>query len=272
MDQGFIQWLIAKGLSRRTIIYYKRYLLKLESILKEVSLDQEVVNAFVSAYNHAIARAFIKNYLEYKKRNDLEIPKITGRRKRSIPVVIPKAHIKLLRGFFYDNSIMYGLIFDLSYYGALRREEVMRIRLCDFNLVELRSGESDSVRLLIHGKGNRQRIVILPKDLMKALILYARIEKIGKEDRLFKVGKRTWWDHFYRACVGLGLTKVAGGKVLPLYHPHSIRHTRSTEWYSEGKDIVSIQKRLGHNNISTTRLYINPDEKEEEDLWKKEYD
>jgi integrase len=210
--------------------------------------------------------------LHFIKRLDLELPKTTGKLARKKIVLIPPEHIVQLRSHFYNKDIRLGLIFDLSYYGALRREEVVSIKLSDFNLEELANNPNKEARLLLtKTKFSKQRYVILPKLLIKAIVMYSREKGLSQHEKIFKLGKRAWWEYFYDACVKLGFTKMQGEKLLPLYHLHSIRHTRSSEWWESGIDIVRIQSRLGHSDISTTRRYITPDEKKEEQEWGKEY-
>ncbi|DAA97223.1 TPA: hypothetical protein CPT80_03290 [Candidatus Gastranaerophilales bacterium HUM_9] len=41
-------------------------------------------------------------------------------------------------------------------------------------------------------------------------------------------------------------------KLLPHIYPHKFRHSQATILEQNGVDIVTISKRLGHSNISTT--------------------
>jgi len=274
MDEGFVSYLISKKVCDKTIQAYCIYLKKMEFTLEELgtNLNQDILNGFLSIYSHGVARAFVKNYLKYKKINDLEIPDITGRKEKKQIIIIPKYHIEMFRNYFYDKRVDLGLMFDLTYYGALRREEVIGITMADFNLSELRSTDVTTVKLLIRGKGKRERVVILPKLLLKAILIYIDSKAIGKYDRIFKISNKRWWALFHKACLDLGFIKISKGKIVALYHPHSLRHTKSTEWFDEGLDIVSIQRRLGHSSISTTQIYINPDEKKEQNTWANEYE
>ena len=42
---------------------------------------------------------------------------------------------------------------------------------------------------------------------------------------------------------------------MELFGPHALRATAATNALEHGADIAKVQERLGHSNISTTRLY-----------------
>ena len=48
------------------------------------------------------------------------------------------------------------------------------------------------------------------------------------------------------------LTKFAKRHNLPPIHPHKFRHTQASLLISEGVDILTVSKRLGHAKVSTT--------------------
>ena len=43
--------------------------------------------------------------------------------------------------------------------------------------------------------------------------------------------------------------------------PHTFRHSFATHMIQNGADIISIQKMMGHENITTTEKYLNVDKK-----------
>ena len=51
---------------------------------------------------------------------------------------------------------------------------------------------------------------------------------------------------------------------------HDLRRARATQWMKEGVSMFRIKNRLGHSDISSTVLYINPDEEKELELWENE--
>ena len=276
MDEGFIDYLVIKNLSIKTIELYGLFLEKFEELLEKGNikeLSQDIINVFLSSYPHGVARAFMRNYLQYYKVDrKITIPMITGRREKKQLIPILETHLNALREHFYDKRADLGLIFDLSYYGALRREEVIKIRMIDINIDELSADPNKPVKLLIRGKGKRERFVIIPKLLLKTIILYVSELEIKRDDVIFKISGKRWWTIFNKACMDLGMIKLKAGKIVALYHPHSIRHYRASEWSDNGLPIEKIQNRLGHSSISTTQIYIHPETKKMMEEWGGEYD
>ena len=43
--------------------------------------------------------------------------------------------------------------------------------------------------------------------------------------------------------------------------PHTFRHSFATHMIQNGADIISIQKMMGHENLTTTEKYLNVDKK-----------
>ena len=158
---------------------------------------------------------------------------------------------------------------ELSYRCALRRNEVCTISVKDIDWAEWKK-ERKTGKLLIKGKGDKQRYVIVPINLMNKLGKYLNKINVFPTDKLFfkdddnkdiSISKERYWEIYHEAVVGLFGKK---------YKLHTLRHTKATQWFEEGIDIVRIQQRLGHSDISTTRLYINPDEKKELEKWQEE--
>lgn len=130
----------------------------------------------------------------------------------------------------------------------------MRIgELVTFTVEDLKPGE-----ITIKGKGGRRRVIPIRPDLYEALtdhILRHNI-RLGAVFR-HQVGKCTLSSDAYtvsglrkrlqRNCVKLGIP----------FNPHMMRHSIATALLTGGMDIVSVQKFLGHEHISTTMRYLH---------------
>ena len=107
-------------------------------------------------------------------------------------------------------------------------------------------------RANINCKG-KMRVVILPKDLCRMLIGFAKEQKITSgpvfvTKRGKPIDRSTIWKMMKALCESAGVSK---DKVFP----HNLRHLFARTYYSIQKDIVRLADILGHSSINTTRIY-----------------
>jgi integrase len=263
--QDFLDFLKIKGLGTKTISDYTSCYKRFEKVVEEEGaeeLTQQTINRFLLKHQSNVSRAFLKNFFIFHNIHHLNIPELTGRKKKIRRKNLGSFEVKVLRNYIYHNmNTRYLLLFDLSYYCALRRAEVMAIKVNDFDLIRWKEDTSKPCRLKILGKGRRERIVIVPPSLMHRIIDYIKETK-EIVDKLFPFCYQEWAEKFHSA--------VKETMEYP-YTPHDLRRARATKWNKEGLDITRIKTRLGHSSISTTELYINPDEEKELESWENEY-
>ena len=112
--------------------------------------------------------------------------------------------------------------------------------------------------IVIHGKGNRQRLVYLYKRaLLRAIARYVerRLRIATPHDELFISASGT---PLTTAHIRRELRAMAGSAGLARHvTPHMLRHTCATSWLESGLDIRFVQKLLGHHSISTTEIYTH---------------
>lgn len=112
--------------------------------------------------------------------------------------------------------------------------------------------------IVIHGKGNRQRLVYLYKrTLLRAIARYVeRRSRIAtRHEELFISAVGT---PLSTAQVRRELREIAASAGLARrVTPHMLRHTCATSWLESGLDIRFVQKLLGHHSISTTEIYTH---------------
>lgn len=258
----FIEWMAARKLSLKTIKEYLIYYRVFERELGEGNLNQAFINNFVIRHKSDTAKAFVKNMLEFYDLKQFEVPKIRGRKARKIRKSVPNKDFKAIRKRMYEKkAYKYGLMLDLTWHDGLRREETCTISLIDFDLKLWAEDTSKSCRLKIHGKGNKERHVIVPPKLMMRIIKWVESRKnIVPRDRLFGVKGKRWHEIFKDVVRSLDMN----------YSLHDLRRTRGTKWINE----IGINKakyRLGHADIGTTQKYFNIDEEKEMRDWEQEY-
>jgi integrase/recombinase XerD len=132
-----------------------------------------------------------------------------------------------------------------AYAAGLRASETVGLKVANI----------DSSRMVIrveHGKGGKDRYVMLSAQLLKILRLYWRLSR--PKDWLFpgrEESRPIDVQVLYAACRSAG--KAAGlGKRVTV---HTLRHSFATHLLENGTDIRIIQVLLGHNNLATTARY-----------------
>ena len=251
--ENFLDFLEAKGLSENTVLQY----LQLYERFPHQDLSQETINRFIKRCPNFMIRAFVKNYLAFLNIKDYDIPKFTGHRKNKEGTVLDENALRKLTDALYSTKTLLGALLELSYLCGLRISEAMYLTPSDFDW-DSWEGTDKPMRLKIKGKGNAERIIIVPNYMMKIMkeLVLEHLYKAGKNPaeqmntRIFYFSKQYW-----RKILAKKSIEVLGKRI----SPHDLRRSRATGWWREGKDITSIQKRLGHADISTTQRYIKPD-------------
>lgn len=143
--------------------------------------------------------------------------------------------------------------------------------LCQIKIDEIRGDE-----ILVHGKGQKDRIVYLNAKAKLALNAYLKqlYEKDGYKEYLFprkgpskglynKITKKYDSPKPYMdaSCVEGMLRRIAKKAGIENVHPHKFRRTCATFALRAGMPIEQVSKMLGHNAISTTQIYLDLDEK-----------
>jgi site-specific recombinase XerD len=135
---------------------------------------------------------------------------------------------------------------ELLYGSGIRRAELAGLDLDDVDL---------GARVArVTGKGNKSRMVPLTEASAMAMRSYLTVRP-GSSDRAFFLG---------RDAQRLGLRQV--WKIVKDYAHHSgidrasthaMRHSFATHFIEGGGDLSTLQKLLGHANISTTQVYLD---------------
>ncbi|PLV59754.1 tyrosine-type recombinase/integrase [Thermotoga sp. KOL6] len=231
---------VVKKRSERTLYQY-------HSILKEFSKFEPVTPETWREYLHSISMnspatqrnklVVVKNYLNWKVDrgmmnvenrfwNEAEPPKHH---------VLPKAiEIEEVRKIIeICDHPMYKAIFKILANTGMRISELINLEKEDISL-------NDSARIRIKGKGNKERIINVTKDLIEELINSGFFEKKPSVRSIQRAVRR------YARKAGIK-KKVT---------PHVFRHSFAVALIERGVPLNKIQALLGHANISTTSIYL----------------
>jgi len=138
-------------------------------------------------------------------------------------------------------------------------------------LVSLTLGQLqfDTGFVKIMGKGSKERMVPLPRNVLELLRYYldhvypnllpvAALELAPSKQYLFSVvynhevkplSRQLLWLHVKKVLLLAGITKNIS--------PHSLRHSLATHLLQQGADLRSLQMLLGHQNLATVQIYTH---------------
>lgn len=284
--------------SRKTLKTYAQWSRQFQRFLKNKS-PQELATSDVKEYLTYLAvkckvasstqnQAFnsLLFLFRYALKREFGVLKDVPRAKKSlyIPMVLSMAEIEaILKHLYYPYNLFVKVLFGCG----LRLFEGLQIRVGDFNF--------DDGKLLVHGKGKKDRTVPIPDSITQELKV--QIEKVAKlhdedlatgydgvflDDDLEKKYPKAPKEFMYqwvfpqqsltvmeengqRRRYHLHETQLQGA----LYHAvrkakipkkvtaHTFRHSFATHLLQANYDIRTIQTLLGHASLKTTMIYTH---------------
>lgn len=261
----FLTYLKASGLSKRSIKEYVWYHQKFFKRFGEANPNQQGINQFIEKHNNQPAKTFLKHLITFRKLEGLEIPKMKGSKQKKQKRYISPEEIIEMVDFFEKKNPKYALMLMLSYECALRKKELLSIKVEDFEWNEWHKDKNQNGVLKIShlgAKRQKERSVVVPAALMAVLYNYGKDKGLLKSDYFFGIrSKSTLWHQKFKEAV-----KHIGKN----YMLHELRFSKATFWYRNNVDIMRIKNRLGHSSVYTTQLYIDPSQRDEVEKWKKE--
>lgn len=156
-------------------------------------------------------------------------------------------------------------------------------------LVQVLITEIYGSKILIHGKGQKDRYVYLNAKAELALEMYLDDRKDNNPYLLprmvsikdVKLDKKSeyvdWWKcpeyiadgHTEKGTIESMTRRIAKRAGIEKANPHKFRRTCATMAIRRGMPIEQVSKMLGHENISTTQIYLDMSEDELEQAHKK---
>ena len=176
---------------------------------------------------------------------NLELPK----RTRTLPKFLSIDEIELLISSAGDikNSIRLRAMIELLYASGLRVSE-----LCELPMTGVLGD-----KLLIHGKGAKERLVPMHDAAIHALNKWLDARGDNESKYVFPSNGKT--GHITRDGFFKILKKCAtlAGIDPNRVSPHVLRHSFASHLLAGGANLRAIQTMLGHEDISTTQIYTH---------------
>ena len=266
---------LERGLSSNTIEAYLSDVEKLVGFIQAEDLDWRAVTGEdlhrfvctlqdlgIGARSQARIISGIRAFFHFLKINGiiaddpsrlLELPRLG----RNLPDILTVEEIDAMEaatdGKTYEG-VRNKAIIEMLYSCGLRVSELVGLKLSDIYM--------DEEYVIVKGKGEKQRLVPVARSALKEISAYlkrrgALTPKRGSENILFlnrRGGKMSRVMVFYIVkdlCGQCGIRKRIS--------PHTLRHSFATHLLEGGANLRAIQQMLGHENITTTEIYVHID-------------
>jgi len=250
-------WLEIQGKSKNTIKTYSSTIKKFLEFL----INNGIIITDIKSINSSLDKNLILKFLaelKVKKKLDSNSLRLYVRALSSFlkfldnenlakQIKAPKVDKRLPKFITFDelNKLLENaenyrdkLIIKFLFYTGVRVSELIKIKKNDIIF------EEGFVK--VYGKGGKERIVPIPKELLNELKDY--INKINTEN-IFPLSSRQVERIIKNTAKKAGISK----KVTP----HVLRHSLATTLLSKGVDIRFIQEILGHSSLNITQIYTH---------------
>jgi integrase/recombinase XerC len=219
--------------------------------LKENDNENRSINRKIST---------LKSFYKYLLRNEIVASSpmskiISPKNVKRLPVFVNEQNMQdmLEHNWSEDSDFKTQtdqLIVELLYQTGIRRAELLNIKCSDIDFYNF------SIKIL--GKGNKERILPLMKEMIEQLKTYILLrDEIVKNQHssLFSIanGKPIYAKYVHKVVKDyLSLSTTISKK-----SPHVLRHTFATHLLNQGADLNAVKELLGHANLNATQIYTH---------------
>ena len=197
----------------------------------------------------------LKSFYKFLYKNDY----IDKKDYPLVKVTYPKKEKKLPKFLYYNDlleiinesskdkdGIRDRLIIEMLYATGVRVSELVNIKLSDIDF--------NNKRIIVCGKGNKERIVYYGDYAEEVLLKYLKTHIRKDNNYLFLNSKgEQITDGGIRYIIDNIMKKLS---IKVHVTPHVLRHSFATHLLQNGADLKAIQTMLGHSDISSTQVYM----------------
>jgi integrase/recombinase XerD len=191
---------------------------------------------------HMAIRFLFHDVLDKRMWIDIHYSKVPEK----MPVVLAKEEVRKLLGAI-DNR-KHKLMMQLIYAAGLRVSELINLKAKDVEF-------GKNYGFVRKGKGNKDRIFIIPLKLENKLKELVDCEGLKKEDFLFTSIRGHKYTISCMRMIVQKATEMAG--IEKKVHPHTLRHSFATHLVEEGYSLQDVQAVLGHKSPETSLIYVH---------------
>jgi len=222
-------------------------------------IDQRLTAGYAASSINTDVRTF-HGFLRFLQEQGYSVPqfllRIPGLKQPDpLPKFLTDEQVRLVRDEFESRvakaenfrqrreALLDRAAFYLLWQSGLRMGEVEELRLENLDLENRRFTVRQS-------KALKDRTVFMTDTTVHAIREYLEVRGPGPTDHLFLYRNQP----LSKDLVPTHL-RVAGQRVGVKIYPHRLRHTAATQLLNAGCRVTSIQKFLGHKELSTTMIY-----------------
>lgn len=139
-------------------------------------------------------------------------------------------------------------LMQLMLNAGLRCQEALNVCTGD---IDWTSGQL----IVRQGKGKKDRVLWLNDNVLDALRLWKARRPCPEKALLFTTLRGT---PIYPSAVRVMVKRRARkAGIQKDVHPHTLRHTYATELYRQCRNLLTVQKALGHSHMNSTLIYTH---------------
>lgn len=210
--------------------------------LRGTSLNPKV--AALKSFNHYLVEAGVQDDVVVNKRHRDKVQSVGVS-----PSIVDQAEVDAFRqAILLGNGPRDHAIITIMAYASPRISETLGIKLADVDLV--------GREVLVRGKGNKVRILIIGSKVVNAISEYLKVRK-SDSPYLF-VSRQS--DTLNRSVVNRICNKYSD-----VITPHVLRHFFCAHALKSGYMVNEVAHQAGHSNLKTTMTYLDASRKEMQD-------
>ena len=162
-----------------------------------------------------------------------------------------------------DKGVRDRAMLELLYATGIRVSELLSLKVEDMNL---------GMEYVICHEKSKDRIIPFgsaAKEALKAYLEKTRDNMVGEGDN----------EYLFVNCSGKPMSRQGFWKLIKFYAdkagiekeitPHTFRHSFAAHLLEKGADVQSVQKMMGHADVSTTQMYVEMQAGNVRDVYKK---
>ncbi len=256
--KGYLEQQGITAVSEVTETTLNSYILFLEKEGKAASTVSRYIASFKGYFEYCLKRGVITS----DPAERLKPPKV----EKKFPQILTISETEqLMNGpdVKSDKGIRDRAMLELLYATGIRVSELISLKVEDMNL---------SMEYVVCHEKSKDRIIPFGSEAKKALSVYlgdTRAKMVGEAEN----------GYLFVNCSGKPMSRQGFWKLIKFYAdkagiekeitPHTFRHSFAAHLIENGADIESVQKMMGHTDISTTQMYAEMQTASVRDVYKK---